>query len=190
MSGRSQKQKSGQLCPGVQADLLADLQQQGKRHLHNGARGIARHVAHRDAAALCGGEVDDVVARCEDTHELQVRAGGKNFVRQADLIDENDLRIADAGGHVLRRGAVIDRQLTEGGKFIPAQVAGIGGIGIENDDLHGSHPPVLARGMTADKRIPCNGRDRENDLQNIAHQRIHRRDEDNAAPMMIRRGRM
>ena len=142
-----------------------------------GTRGIARHVAHRDAAALCGGEVDDVVARRKDTHELQVRAGGKNFVRQADLVDKNDLRIANAGGSVLLRGAVIDRQLTEGGKFIPAQVAGIGGIGIENDNFHDSRPPIFARGMTADKRIPCNGRDRENDLQNIAHQRIHRRDE-------------
>ena len=80
---------------------------------------------------------------------------------------------------ILLRGTVINRQLTEGGKFIPAQVAGIGGIGIENDNFHDSRPPIFARGMTADKRIPCNGRDRENDLQNVAHKGIHRRNEDN-----------
>ncbi len=33
--------------------------------------------------------------------------------------------------------------------------------------------------MAADKRIPCNGRDWENDLQNVAHKGIHRRNEDN-----------
>lgn len=97
------------------------------------------------AAALCGGEVDDVVARRDDAHELQVRAGGKNFVRQADLVDENDLRIADAGGSILLRGAVIDRQLTEGGKFIPAQVAGIGGIGIEMTIFMTHAPNIRAR---------------------------------------------
>ena len=116
--------------------LLGDLQQQGKGHLGHSCRGIAGNVADRDAVALCRLDVDDIVARRQNTDHFQPGAGVKHRLTDGRFVQKYDLRAADARNDLLRRGAVIDRQLPKGCQLLPAQIAGIGGIGVQNHNFH------------------------------------------------------
>ena len=116
--------------------LLGDLQQQGKGHLRHGSRGIAGNVAHRDAVPLCRSDVDDIVARRQNADHFQPGAGIEHRLTDGRFVQKYDLRAANARNDFLRCGAVIDRQFSEGCQLLPAQIAGIGGIGIQNYDLH------------------------------------------------------
>jgi hypothetical protein len=64
------------------------------------------------------------------------------------LVGKHHVGVADAANDlpVLIRGAVIDRELAEGRKALPAQIAGIFRIAVQNDNFHDAAPPFKSGG--------------------------------------------
>ena len=116
-------------------DLLRQLQQQRQRHLRDRAGGIAHDVADGNAARPGGVKVDDVIARGQQPDQLQTRRGLHGRRVERHLVREDHLRIGDARGQQLRRRPVIDRQVAEPLQLLPAQIAGVRGVAVENDDF-------------------------------------------------------
>lgn len=81
-----------------------------------------------------------------------------NGPRQRSLVGEHNLRSGDAAGDlrlVCQRGTVIYRDLSQGGKALPAEVTGVEAIAVQHHDLHGSPPIVPGAGPA--RRFPAVG---------------------------------
>ena len=120
----------------VMPNVHADLQQQRHRHLRNGVRAVCRNIAHGDPASLSRRGVDHVIARGEHADKLQVLCLFQLLLTDAALVDEHGVRADQPLCDQLLRRAVIDRDCAEFTKRIPAEVAGIDRVSVQNDDLH------------------------------------------------------
>ena len=124
--------------------MMADLQQQRDGELTDGRRAVGRDVDDGNALFPGAGAVDHVIARRQHGDELDVRAFVHRRARDGRFVHHHDLRVADAlsdqRGFGIGR-AVVDRQLAEFFQLIPAQIAGILGIAVQNNNFHGKLSP-------------------------------------------------
>mgnify|MGYP003315510059 CR=1 FL=1 len=86
------------------------------------------------------GEYDVVVAGGQLADELQIRAGVHDFAGDDALVGEDSLGVADALDNLIGGGAVVNGQLALCGDAVPAQIAGIDGISVQNDNFHVQAP--------------------------------------------------
>ena len=111
----------------------------GEDHLGDGARGVAGDVADGDVSLAGGGDVDDVMAGGEDADISQLGQLVDDFPGEAGFVGQDDFGGGCAGDGFGGGRAVVDGAGAEGLQVGPAQVAGVVGMAIEKDDLHGSH---------------------------------------------------
>ena len=119
----------------VVTHMQRDLQQQRHGELGHRGGGIGGHIGHDDAAFLGFCNIDHVVARGQHADVAQIRTGGHHVGGNDGLVGEDDGRVADAGDRLLGGGVIIDGQLAQGGKRLPAQVARILHSAVQHDDL-------------------------------------------------------
>lgn len=91
--------------------MAAQLQQMRNGQLSDGRRGIAGAIADQDPQLLRRGGIDYVIPRGQNTDQLGDFALAQRLPIQPDLIDIDDLRVADARQDILRRRPVIDGDL-------------------------------------------------------------------------------
>ena len=108
--------------------MAAQLQQMRNGQLSDGRRGIAGAIADQDPQLLRCGGIDYVIPRGQNTDQLEIFALAQRLLVQPDLIDIDDLRVADARQDILRRRPVIDGDLAKFPQPVPGQVAGVGCI--------------------------------------------------------------
>ncbi len=123
----------------VVTDVQAALKHERDGELADGIAAVVRHVGDRDALFAGVIDVDDVEARGEHRDEAQIRAGVEHGAADGRLVREDDLRIADAPdnlGVVIRR-AVVDRKLAQLFQLLPAQIAGVFRVSVQNNNFHG-----------------------------------------------------
>ena len=134
--------------------MIADLQQQRNGELRHRVRAVARHIGHRHALLPGVVHVHQIISGGEDGDIPHVGAGVQHLPADGRLVGHDDLRIADVPGDLRRvvlRHAVIYGQLTQCPQRVPAQVAGVFHIGVQNNDLHCSRS---FRSRTADYSTP------------------------------------
>ncbi len=128
----------------VVADVVAHLQQQGDGELAHRGGAIGGDVGDGDALFGGIGVIHHVVAGGQQGDEFNAGAGVNDLFGDGCLVGKDHLRVSDAGdGFVLvgEAGAVINRQLTQPAQPVPAQVAGIFGIAVQNYNFHMNRPP-------------------------------------------------
>ena len=110
--------------------LLGDVQNMGKDHLGNGVGAVGGNIGDNDAAFFGSGGVYDVVSGSQHTDVFQfgqcrhVLGGEHGFVGQQDFCTSGAFQ------YFRRGGAVVDGALAQGLQFVPAKVAGVGGIAV------------------------------------------------------------
>ena len=119
--------------------VLRELQQQREGVLRHGARAVGRHVRHHDAALLRCFDIDDVVAGGGHADALQLRERLDLCAMQHGLVCDGDLRVRGAHGNIAWRRAVKDLARAKRLQFIPAQVAGVQCVSVEDNDVHGQY---------------------------------------------------
>ena len=127
----------------MMADTVADFQQLRHHELRDRLRAIGRNICDNDALFFRCRNVDDVEARRQHTDVAQIRAFIHRLAGNGRLIGEDNRRVADAGENLLRRGVIVDSQVSQGGEGFPAQVAGILHSAVQNGDFHGCVPPAV-----------------------------------------------
>ena len=119
--------------------MVAQLQQKRDGKLRDRRRAVGRDICDQNALFLCIGAVDNVVARGEHRHKFQIRTCVERGAADRRLVDDGDLSLTDALGNdgcICVGGAVVDGDLSEGAQRVPAQVAGIFRVSVQNNDLH------------------------------------------------------
>ena len=137
----------------VVADVVAGLEQQGDGILADRGGAVGRDVADGDAALPGAGDIHDVVARGQHADHFDVGAGLEDRPRQRRLVGQHDLGVRDARDRlrgICQARPVIDRHLRQLPQPIPAQIAGIFRITIQN---HKFHVPLSFRQNP--RRLPC-----------------------------------
>ena len=79
--------------------------------------------------------VDIVVTRCQDADILKFRQTTDDLIGHVYLIDDQYLGIFGAVEDLLGLGAVIDGQCAKLFQRLPGEVAGVGGISVEYNDV-------------------------------------------------------
>ena len=123
----------------VVADVVAHLQQQGDGVLSHAGGAVGGHVAHQHALLLGVVVVSHIVAGGQEGDQLHVGAPVDGLLGDGRLVGDDHLGVADALGndgglHI--GGAVIDRHVAQLLQLLPAQIAGILGVTIQNYDFH------------------------------------------------------
>ena len=136
---------------GVMAGVVGEFEEQGEGHLRDGFRPVGRHIGHRDAAGAGGGEVHDIGAGGQhadvfEPGQILDVAGG-----QLGLVGQQDVGVGGAARQFGRRGAVVNGAGAEGLEFVPAQVAGIQGEPIQDNDVHGRSAATRGRAVVSRK---------------------------------------
>ena len=122
------------------ADVVADLQQQGDGELAHRGGAVGGHIGHRDALLPGVHIVHYVIARGQQADEFHVGAGVDHRLGDGGLVGKDHLRVPDTGDDLPLVGegsAVIDRQVAQLAQLVPAQVAGVLGVSVQNYDFHG-----------------------------------------------------
>ena len=137
----------------VVADVVAGLEQQGDGILADRGGAVGRDVADGDTALPGAGDIHDVVARGQHADHFDVGAGLEDRPRQRRLVGQHDLGIRDARDRlrgICQARPVIDRHLRQLPQPIPAQIAGIFRITIQNHKFH-----VRLSFRQNPRRLPC-----------------------------------
>ena len=125
----------------VMADVVADLEQQGNRELADGGGAIGRDVADGNPLFLRVIVVDNVVARGQNRNQFDIRALVNCFLRDGGLVHDHDLGVSNAlgnEGRLLISRAVINRNFAQCFKPFPAQISGVFGVAVQNNNFHGN----------------------------------------------------
>ena len=126
------------------ADVVADLQQQGDGELADGGGTVGGHVGDGNALFLGINIVHHIVAGGQHTDHLHVGAGVDNLFGNGSLIGKDHLGVADAGDSLVlisEAATVIDSELAQLSQLVPAQIAGVFRIAVQDHNLHENFPP-------------------------------------------------
>ncbi|MCY1289334.1 hypothetical protein D9M70_384230 [compost metagenome] len=129
---------AGAVVGAVQAPV--EGQDQRHRVLGHGVRRVGRHPCHGQAEALCGGQVDMVVAGRAQGDQPRA-AGGQALQHRAGevVVDERADHLATLrqgrGGQV--QAHRLEQQLGAAGQRLGEEAVAVVGLAAEQDDAHG-----------------------------------------------------
>ena len=118
--------------------LVDDVEEVGKDALCNAHGAVGWHVGDNDTATVCGIDVYDVVACGYNAYVAEPGEQGEVGFAELDFVGEGYVGVTEVGDGLVWGGVVVDGDgavLTEG---VPDDVFGVGGIAVEDDDVHGS----------------------------------------------------
>ncbi len=113
---------------GVVLHLLGDVQNVGKDHLGNRVGAIGRDVGDDDAMFFGSGGVYNVISGGKHTDVLQFGQCSHVFGSEHGFIGQQDFCTGSAFQYFSGSGTVVDATFTQSLQFVPAKVAGVGGI--------------------------------------------------------------
>ena len=93
--------------------LVAELEDEGNRHLGSRIGRVSWNVGYHDAVLLAVGNVDYVVACGENADILDVGEAGEHLSIEYGLIRKDDLSPRSPFVNKFRRGNVVDRDVSE-----------------------------------------------------------------------------
>ena len=120
----------------VCAHMVAQFQQQRKSVLRHRHGAVGGYVGDHNAALTGGLHIHHIIARRQHAYVANLRAGGKGLRSDRRFVGDNNFRIANAGDDFIRRRVLVYGQIAQRGKAVPAQIAGVFGISIQNHDFH------------------------------------------------------
>ena len=119
--------------------------QKDKHRLRHILCAVFRHIADDDAPFPRRLHIHDVISRRGHADVTQVQQRGNDPAIDDRLIRQYNRRALQPAHHLIRAGALKDFKVAELFKFIPAQVARVGGMAIENHNFHGIRRIIVAR---------------------------------------------
>ena len=87
---------------GVEADLMADFQQQRHGQLRHRIGAVVGHIAHGDSEPVRGLQIDHIDAGGKDADVAQPGQRFEQFGGQHDFVDEQQFRPGGPFRHLLR----------------------------------------------------------------------------------------
>ena len=122
----------------MQPDLMADFQQQCHGILGHGSGSVAGYVGDGDAPIPGCLTIHHIVACGQYTDVADAGTGIQNGFRDGCLVGEDNFGSADPLNRLpVTVCARVDGVFSELIQCFPAQVAGIQGSAIQNDNFHG-----------------------------------------------------
>ena len=120
------------------AGAVGELEKEREHGLGDVRRAVLGNIADRNPAGLRSGDVDDVVAGGKDTDQLQPRQRRDRLGGDHGLVREEDVGGTSPNDDVARGRPLVDGELPEAFERLPGEVAGIGRVAVEDNDLrHG-----------------------------------------------------
>ena len=117
----------------------------------HGVHCVILHIADRDALLLAGLQVDVVGARGSHCNQLESRRPSQRLHTQLDLVDDDNIRIFDASGHVIHTCTRVFHPLVRERQRAQACFCRKG-VAVKEDDFHDRHQAqsavILAPWMT------------------------------------------
>ena len=122
----------------VELDVMAGFQQQTDGELGHHLGAVGGDVAHGNAVLLRGGGVHHIVARGQDAEQLHIGAALEDHTTHGSLVGQHDLGIADAADDFFGVDGTpgVYGQAAQRLQGCPAQIAGVQGFAVENDNVH------------------------------------------------------
>ena len=124
---------------GVEARLVGQFQQKGEGVLGDGRGAVAGHVGNDQSPLPGGGQIDGIATGGKDADISQPGGGGDGAGIQNGLVQQDGVGLADAFRDFRGRRAVMDHAVGEGFQGGPGEVAGVGGMGIQNHEFRAFH---------------------------------------------------
>ena len=104
----------------MMSDMMADLQKQGNGELSHSRGPVGGDVGDSDPLLLCRLRIDHIIACGQNADITDTGAGLHGFSGHRGLVGDYDLGGADPVYDLLRGGPVIDLELTQSLKALPA----------------------------------------------------------------------
>ena len=86
-----------------------------------------------------------VEARGKECNQFYGGAGFHNGAGDYGFVEDDDLIVANVGDQLFRSGRGVNGQIAQGAQIVPAQIAGVGALAVENDNFPGFHGILLTR---------------------------------------------
>ena len=121
---------------GMQAAVMAQLQQQCEGMLCDGCCSIKRNVRHHDSTRTRGRNIDAVVSRAEHTHVAQAGNLFHHACRDRGLCSQRAVGARQPRRYIAGGSALVNVHFPQLPQLIPAQITGIETVPIKNDEFH------------------------------------------------------
>ena len=95
-----------------------------------GVGAVGGNIGDDDSAFFGGSGVYDVISGGQHTDILQFGQCRHVFSGEYSFVGQQDFCTSSAFQYFRRGGAVVDGALAQGLQFVPAEVAGVGGIAV------------------------------------------------------------
>src|SRR5687768_11585315 len=118
---------------------MAEFEQERKRHLRDAGGAVGGHVRDHNAALTRRRDIDDVVAGRGHANVTELRQPLHVPVADFHFVGEQNFGGRGARQEFGIRRALVNLALAQGAPVVPAQVAGIERVTVDDDDLHAQY---------------------------------------------------
>ena len=127
------------------SNLVGDLQQQGEGKLGDSIRTVGGDVADGNSLLFRSLDINYIESCGQHPDILYGRGLRECLLGKRSLVGDDNISVADTGNNILRVSPVIDRQLTQILKSIPAKVTRIKRISVKYYyGVFHKNPPLVA----------------------------------------------
>ena len=122
------------------ADVIGHFQHEGDDVLRDCGRAVTGDIGDDDAALFGSDDIDHIEAGGGDANVFEVWQRGDDFAGERGFVGDDDLGTGTAGHGLIERGSRVHFTWGDGFERLPGEVAGIGGVGVEENDFHEASP--------------------------------------------------